>query len=53
VTASIETDRAAPAAPEGAPAGATGTTGEDSGAAPTPTADTTRVLVVGDSYTTG
>ena len=50
----VALNRAAPATPGGAPAGATGITDADTGAAaPAPTADATRVLVVGDSYTGG
>jgi hypothetical protein len=50
----IALNRAAPATREGAAAGATATTDADTtAAAPNPTADTTRVLVVGDSYTAG
>ncbi len=50
----IALNRAAPASPEEASAGATAITDADTtAAAPNPTADTTRVLVVGDSYTAG
>jgi hypothetical protein len=47
-------NRVTPAPPEEEPAGANGTTDAGTGAAaPSSTADTTRVLVVRDSYTAG